>query len=39
VELQGKMDELFWDEAGGAYFNNAQGDASILLRLKVHMVV
>lgn len=34
-ELQSKMDELFWDEEGGAYFNNPEGDASILLRLKV----
>jgi uncharacterized protein len=32
--LQGKMDELFWDEAGGGYFNSAASDASIVLRLK-----
>src|SRR5581483_351269 len=32
--LQLKMDELFWDEAGGGYFNSAAGDASIVLRLK-----
>ena len=29
-----KMDELFWDEARGGYFNSAAGDASIVLRLK-----
>ena len=29
------MDELFWDEAGGGYFSNPEGDASILLRMKV----
>lgn len=34
TELQGKMDELFWDAAAGGYFNNAEGDESILLRLK-----
>ena len=32
--LQTKMDELFWDEARGGYFNSAAGDASIVLRLK-----
>jgi uncharacterized protein YyaL (SSP411 family) len=32
--LQAKMDELFWDEAQGGYFNSAAGDASIVLRLK-----
>jgi uncharacterized protein YyaL (SSP411 family) len=32
--LQTKMDELFWDEAKGGYFNSAVGDASIVLRLK-----
>jgi uncharacterized protein YyaL (SSP411 family) len=35
LQLQGKMDELFWDEAGGGYFSNPEGDASILLRMKV----
>ncbi len=33
-QLQRKMDELFWDEAKGGYFNSAAGDASIVLRLK-----
>jgi uncharacterized protein YyaL (SSP411 family) len=32
--LQAKMDERFWDEAGGGYFNSAAGDPSIVLRLK-----
>ncbi len=32
--LQAKMDELFWDDVGGGYFNSPLGDASILLRLK-----
>jgi uncharacterized protein YyaL (SSP411 family) len=32
--LQAKMDELFWDEARGGYFNSAGHDASIVLRLK-----
>jgi uncharacterized protein YyaL (SSP411 family) len=32
--LQGKMDELFWDAAGGGYFNSAAGAADIVLRLK-----
>jgi uncharacterized protein YyaL (SSP411 family) len=32
--LQGKMDELFWDDAHGGYFNSAAGDSSIVLRLK-----
>jgi uncharacterized protein len=32
--LQQKMDELFWDEARGGYFNSAAVDASIVLRLK-----
>jgi uncharacterized protein YyaL (SSP411 family) len=32
--LQLKMDELFWDEARGGYFNSAANDASIVLRLK-----
>ena len=31
LELQGQMDELFWDEAGGGYYNNTAGDESILL--------
>jgi uncharacterized protein YyaL (SSP411 family) len=32
--LQAKMDELFWDERDGGYFNSAAGDPSIVLRLK-----
>ena len=32
-ELQGKMDELFWDERGG-YFNSAAGAEDLVLRLK-----
>jgi len=32
--LQIKMDELFWDDAGGGYFNSAAGDPNIVLRLK-----
>jgi uncharacterized protein YyaL (SSP411 family) len=32
--LQQTMDAVFWDEAGGGYFNSAAGDASIVLRLK-----
>jgi uncharacterized protein len=32
--LQAKMDERFWDEARGGYFNSAVGDAHIVLRLK-----
>ncbi|HVU34884.1 MAG TPA: thioredoxin domain-containing protein [Opitutaceae bacterium] len=33
-QLQSKMDELFWDEAAGGYFNSAADDSSIVLRLK-----
>ncbi len=32
--LQEKMDELFWDEAGGGYFNSAIGASDVLVRLK-----
>ena len=32
--LQRTMDERFWDNDGGGYFNSAAGDASIVLRLK-----
>jgi uncharacterized protein YyaL (SSP411 family) len=28
------MDALFWDEAGGGYFNSAADDPSLVLRLK-----
>ena len=34
VKLQAKMDELFWDEARGGYFNSAAGDPHLVLRLK-----
>ena len=34
AKLQAKMDELFWDAEEGGYFNSAEGDASIVLRLK-----
>jgi uncharacterized protein YyaL (SSP411 family) len=34
VQLQAKMDVLFWDDAAGGYFNSSTGDASIVLRLK-----
>ena len=33
-ELQAKMDELFWDEERGGYFNSTVHDPSIVLRLK-----
>ncbi|WP_438480948.1 thioredoxin domain-containing protein [Oleiharenicola lentus] len=33
-QLQAKMDELFWDEAGGGYFNSRADDGSIIVRLK-----
>ena len=29
-----RQDELFWDEKGGGYFGTAEGDPSILLRMK-----
>ncbi len=32
--LQGKLDELFWDEAAGGYFNSAAGAGDMILRLK-----
>ena len=32
--LQQRMDERFWDEAGGGYFNSAAGAPDIILRLK-----
>ncbi|MCE2862825.1 MAG: thioredoxin domain-containing protein [Opitutaceae bacterium] len=34
VWLQAKMDELFWDEAAGGYFNSPGWDTSIMIRLK-----
>ena len=32
--LQATMDQLFWDDAAGGYFNSAAGAADIVLRLK-----
>ncbi len=32
--LQRTMDEKFWDEANGGYFNSQAGDPAIVLRLK-----
>jgi uncharacterized protein len=32
--LQATMDELFWDERSGGYFNSAAGATDIVLRLK-----
>ena len=34
VQLQEKMDAIFWDDTDGGYFNSAAGDSSIVLRLK-----
>jgi len=34
VELQNKTDELFWDDKNGGYFAIAEGDPSILIRMK-----
>ena len=34
VDLQGIMDHLFWDEAGGGYFSSAEGDPHLLIRMK-----
>ena len=34
VDLQGIMDRLFWDEAGGGYFSSAEGDPHLLVRMK-----
>ena len=33
-KLQAKMDELFWDEENGAYFNSRTDDATVIVRLK-----
>ncbi len=33
-KLQARMDELFWDAAGGGYFNSPSGDPTVILRLK-----
>ena len=34
IELQEAMDTLFWDDQAGGYFQAAEGDNSIVLRLK-----
>lgn len=34
TRLQAAMDARFWDEAEGGYFNTAETDASLVLRLK-----
>lgn len=34
ARLQETQDRLFWDVTGGGYFANAEGDPSVLLRLK-----
>lgn len=34
LELQAAQDKLFWDQASGAYFGSAPGDASLLFRMK-----
>jgi uncharacterized protein YyaL (SSP411 family) len=34
LELQRRQDELFWDEADGAWFSTTGTDPSVLLRLK-----
>ncbi len=33
-QLQGKMNELFWDSEGGGYFTATSHDPSILIRMK-----
>jgi uncharacterized protein YyaL (SSP411 family) len=32
--LQGKMDELFWDDDRGAYFNSRADDPTVIVRMK-----
>ena len=34
IALQQRQDELFWDEAGGAWFSTTGRDPSVLLRMK-----
>jgi hypothetical protein len=34
AKLQTKMNELFWDEERGGFFNSAAGDTHLVLRLK-----
>jgi len=33
-DMQEQMDRLFWDPQAGGYFSSAEGDASVLVRLK-----
>ncbi|HVT74022.1 MAG TPA: thioredoxin domain-containing protein [Lacunisphaera sp.] len=33
-QLQARMDDLFWDEAGGGYFNSRGDDPAVIVRLK-----
>ena len=33
-KLQARMDALFWDDAGGGYFNSRADDATVIVRLK-----
>jgi uncharacterized protein YyaL (SSP411 family) len=34
LELQARLDELFWDEEGGGWFSTSGRDPSVLVRLK-----
>jgi uncharacterized protein YyaL (SSP411 family) len=34
IDLQKKMDKLFWDDKGGAYFSVDGNDDTLVLRLK-----
>ena len=34
IDLQKKMDKLFWDDKGGAYFSVDGNDETLVLRLK-----
>ena len=34
VKLQVRMDELFWDETNGGYFNSRADDPTVIVRLK-----
>ncbi|KAJ7560493.1 hypothetical protein O6H91_04G132100 [Diphasiastrum complanatum] len=34
IDLQASQDDLFLDKVGGGYFSTAEGDSSILLRIK-----
>ncbi len=33
-QLQSRLDELFWDEAGGGYFNSRGDDPAVIVRMK-----